>query len=86
MECPVHPVRPTGGTHVLTFALEHAYELGAHGHGHVGDETGGHLLGMAQQIVARPEEEVRQVAQEIDEAARCCRHVCYKQQQKTVKP
>lgn len=61
----------------LTFAFKHSNELGSHGHGHVGDEAGRHLLGMAQQVVAGPQEQIRQVAQEVDEAAGCRCHISY---------
>ncbi len=66
-----------GSVGPLTFALEHADQLGSHGHGHVGDEAGGHFLCVWQQVIARPQEDIRQVAQEVDEAARCCGHIRY---------
>lgn len=63
----------------LTFAFKHSYELRPHGHSHVGDEAGWHLLGMAQYIVTRPQEQIRQVAQEVDEAPRCGGHIGWSQ-------
>lgn len=66
-------------TSSLTFAFKHSYELRPHGHRHVGDEAGWHLLGMAQYVVTRPQEQIRQVAQEVDEAPRGGGHIGWSQ-------
>lgn len=59
----------------LTFALKHSNKLWPHGHCYVGDEAGRNLLAVAQQVVARPQEQIRQVAQEVGEAPSCCCHI-----------
>lgn len=65
----------------LTFALKHPNELRPHCHGYVGDEAGRNLLAVAQQVVARPQEQIRQVAQEVDEAPGCRCHVGWKKEE-----
>lgn len=64
---------------VLTFSFKHAYELCSHGHGHVGDEAGCQLLAVGHQVVARRDEEVGDVGEEVQEASSsscdiCCEH------------
>lgn len=61
--------------HWLTFAFKHSYELRSHGHSHIGDEASGYLLSMAQQVIAWPQEEIRQVGQKVGKAACCCCHI-----------
>lgn len=67
---------------MLTFPFKHADELRPHGHGHVGDEAGCQLLAVGHQVVARRDEEVGDVGEEVEEAASGSRDVCCQHREK----